>query len=319
MPRRPVSAADDIDRLFQLPLAEFTAARNALALTLKKRGDADVALQVKALSKPSIPAWAINQVYWIRRDEMDALLQAGDRFRQAQRAQLAGKPAGLREALEAWQGALATATTLAADLLRAGGHDPSAQIQRRIATSLEALATRQGAADAPRVGRLLDDLEPPGFDALAALVPRQAGVPAEPSDDSKVIAFGRARGARTTTSTRAEPSGPADTAAIRREARARAERAIAAAEQALQEARTRAMEAGARLKAAAAKARRAEQKRASTSRARVVAEERFERAAQQADEATGDARQRAREAEDAAQAVSDAEREVERLRRDGDS
>jgi hypothetical protein len=54
---------DDVDELFKVPLAEFTGNRNALAARLKKESRAEDAERVKALSKPSVSAWAVNQLY----------------------------------------------------------------------------------------------------------------------------------------------------------------------------------------------------------------------------------------------------------------
>src|SRR5262245_46213257 len=91
---------DEVAGLFALPLTEFTAARNALAAQLKKAGTPDEAERVKALSKPSISAWAVNQLYWEQRDAFDRLIETGRRFRQAQAAQLGGKSADVRSAGE---------------------------------------------------------------------------------------------------------------------------------------------------------------------------------------------------------------------------
>jgi hypothetical protein len=44
-----------VDRLYELPLDEFVAARDALA---KERKDP----AVKKLRKPTVPAWAVNQL-----------------------------------------------------------------------------------------------------------------------------------------------------------------------------------------------------------------------------------------------------------------
>ena len=55
MPARLIE--DEIARLYQLPLDEFTSARNALA----KRAGSDAA-GIRALTKPSVPAWAVNQL-----------------------------------------------------------------------------------------------------------------------------------------------------------------------------------------------------------------------------------------------------------------
>jgi len=53
---------DEIDALFKLPLGEFTPARNALAARLKKAGEQAEADAVKALPKPSVAAWVVNQL-----------------------------------------------------------------------------------------------------------------------------------------------------------------------------------------------------------------------------------------------------------------
>src|SRR5688572_23945205 len=67
-------AAADVEALYRLPLAEFTAARNALAARAKKAGgDADA---IKGLVKPSISAWAVNQLFWRHRQDFDRLMAA---------------------------------------------------------------------------------------------------------------------------------------------------------------------------------------------------------------------------------------------------
>ena len=68
---------DDIDALFKLPLAEFTSERNTLAARLKKEGRRNDADRVKLLAKPSISAWAVNQLYWDHREAFDQLMASG--------------------------------------------------------------------------------------------------------------------------------------------------------------------------------------------------------------------------------------------------
>ncbi len=168
-------SGEEIDSLFQLPLGEFTAARNALASRLKKAGNTGEANEIKSLAKPSIAAWAANQLYWKHRAVFDRLLEAGGRFRDAQAAQLAGKSADLREPLEARRSALSELSARAADILRDGGSAAAPDTMRRVTTTLEALSTYGGLAGTPQPGRLTDDVQPPGFEALAALVPRVDG------------------------------------------------------------------------------------------------------------------------------------------------
>src|SRR5713226_9529841 len=92
---------DDVDALFGIPLTEFISARKSLAARLKKEGHGEQANRVKALVKPSISAWAVNQLYWQHREAFDRLIATGQRFRKAQTSGLAGKVAEMRGALDA--------------------------------------------------------------------------------------------------------------------------------------------------------------------------------------------------------------------------
>src|ERR1041385_4697755 len=91
----------EIDALFELSLADFTAARNVLAARLKQDGRPDDAARVKALQKPPISAWAVNQLYWRHREAFDRLLATGEHFRKAQASQLSGEAVDLRESRDA--------------------------------------------------------------------------------------------------------------------------------------------------------------------------------------------------------------------------
>ena len=81
----------EVDRLFELPLEEFTAARNDLAGRLKSEGDAAAAEEVKRLTKPSVAAWTINQLSRQRTDAVGALLAAGAKLRETQERALQSK------------------------------------------------------------------------------------------------------------------------------------------------------------------------------------------------------------------------------------
>ena len=95
-----------MDALFKLALPEFTAARNALASKLQKAGDKAAAAEVKALAKPPVSAWVVNQIYWRARAAFDRLMTAGARLRQAQASQLAGHTTNLREVLDINRGTM---------------------------------------------------------------------------------------------------------------------------------------------------------------------------------------------------------------------
>src|SRR5947207_15981140 len=84
-----MAAPDDdaIDELYQAPLSEFTASRNAL---VKTRRGAD-ATRVRTLAKPSAVAWAVNQVYWRARPVYERALKRGERLGRAQNPATEGK------------------------------------------------------------------------------------------------------------------------------------------------------------------------------------------------------------------------------------
>src|SRR5215831_9595070 len=160
---------NDIDALFRLPLPEFIGARKTLAARLKKEGRIEAADRVKALAKPSISVWAVNQLYWRHRNEFDRLIAAGQRFRRAHTSRTA-KAGELNEALEARREALNHLSDLAAALLRDAGHSATQDTMRRIATTLEAMSAYAALPDDQAFGRLTKDLDPPGFESLAPFI-----------------------------------------------------------------------------------------------------------------------------------------------------
>src|SRR4051812_27374278 len=93
------SVEQRIDRLFALPLGEFTAARNLLARDLKQEGS-DRAEEVRTLAKPAAPVWAINQAARADKPGVKELLAAAAALRKAQERALGRAGAGdaLRDA-----------------------------------------------------------------------------------------------------------------------------------------------------------------------------------------------------------------------------
>ena len=89
----------ELDSLYAAPLDEFVAERDALAKRLRADGDREAADRVKALRKPSAAVWAVNQLARRQQKDYRALLEAGDRLREAQEQVLGGEsPAKLQEA-----------------------------------------------------------------------------------------------------------------------------------------------------------------------------------------------------------------------------
>jgi len=162
----------ELDRLYGLPLEEFTAARNELATRLRKAGQAEAAERVRALRKPSVAVWAVNQLARRHADEVDDLLEAGKRLRDAQAKALRGTGAdAVREATAAERAALRRLTRLAEGLLAEEGRGTSAATRERVAATLRAAAVDPDAAGLLAAGRLPDEVESSGFAALAAMAP----------------------------------------------------------------------------------------------------------------------------------------------------
>jgi hypothetical protein len=298
--------SDEVDSLFQVALMEFTSARNALAAKLKKEGRAEEAERVKTLGKPSVSAWVANQLYWKHRTSFDKLIAAGEQFRKAQSAQLAGKTADLRAPLDARREALAELTRHASNILRDTGHPPSPETMRRVTTTLEALATYGEQPGGPQPGRLTGDVAPPGFEALAALVPRGIDRVGQRQTPPRIIPFNQQKPHPKRKSGDAEQDARA-AEAERRAREAEAQRELRDAKRALETARKAAKRAEAAMKEAAARAKAAEKEKAAL-------ESRFEKASAAAETARQDARKVAGEAEEAAQALDDAERAVRTAR-----
>lgn len=144
---------DQIDHLYQLPLDEFTAARNVLA---KDSG----ASEVKKLEKPNLAAWTVNQLYWRDRKAYDEVIKAAERMRAAYKQMLAGKTADVRGAEEIHEAALREARQAARKILEAGGHPNADAVMMPVAETLDALPGEEPP------GRLTKPLRRMGFNVL---------------------------------------------------------------------------------------------------------------------------------------------------------
>lgn len=156
MPARTLET--QIDRLYQLPLDEFTAARNALAKEAGNEG-----ARVRTLQKPSVAAWAVNQLYWRKRDIWDALIAAAESARRAHQAVLSGRSGDVRASSEVHEESVETALKETLALLQSSGHPVTDATKQQIATTLRALPSDKAA------GRLTQPLQPGGFEMLAGV------------------------------------------------------------------------------------------------------------------------------------------------------
>jgi hypothetical protein len=155
------------DELFGLPPEEFVAARDELARRLRREGEAEAARRIRALRRPPLSAWAVNQLARGPEGGLGELLAAGERLRAAHQAALAGEGAAeLRAAAKAEREAVAALVLAALELLREAGHPTTETTRDRVAATLHAAAASPEAAELVGGGRLTADLDPSGFGSV---------------------------------------------------------------------------------------------------------------------------------------------------------
>jgi hypothetical protein len=230
----------DVDDLYGLPLDEFVPARNALARELRSAGRREDAAALAARRKPSVAAWAVNQLVRTQRRGVTELVEAGDALRGAQDQVLAGRGDGgsLRAAVEQERTAVEQLTGAARGLLSSEGHELSPTIIERVSDTLHAAALDDDARDQVRDGRLERELRHVGLGMAApsGTAPAPASAPA-PRAPAKAPAASGQRAAERAAADRAERERVAERAAARvaeREARRRVERAERGAKLALE-------------------------------------------------------------------------------------
>jgi hypothetical protein len=190
-----VDLEHELDRLYGVPLDDFTSERDKLARELRIEKRAEEADQVKALRKPPVPVWAANQLARRNRRDVDLLLDAGHRLRESQRGLLAGEdPEKFSQARETQREALRNLRKTAEELLaQERGSAPEATVDRVVKTAELASVSDEDRELLAR-GRLTEEGELSGFDALAAMAaglptPRPSRAPkAEPKPKGKARA-----------------------------------------------------------------------------------------------------------------------------------
>lgn len=222
-----------IDRLYSLPLEEFTPARNALAKELGRGPDAD---RVKVLRKPALSAWAVNQAVRAEPGLLEALMGAGAELRQAHRQAARGAgAANLREAAAAEQEAVEALARVAA---KAAGRRAGGALLDRVRETLHAAALDATAREVICAGRVVADVRVAGLGDLGSEAPgpraRRSPVARPPAGGPSRggAARGSGRGAGGRSAPEAPEAGPPrgpDPRPLRRAVRA-AEKAVASAE-----------------------------------------------------------------------------------------
>jgi hypothetical protein len=182
----------------------------------------------------------VNQLARQEPGEVRALLRSGEELRKEQQRALEGKGAAdLQKRLDGQRRAVRALARLGRDILVDEGRSVSDAIVERIGKTLDAAALDEGSRALLRAGRLKEELEPPGFEALAGMTPTAAPRKRPAADKRGAVAEARKRVTESKSEARAR-----DREALRAEREAvRADQAAADARRVAEEARARADDA----------------------------------------------------------------------------
>lgn len=201
---------EEVDRLYGLPLDEFTPARNDLAKRLRKDARRAEASRVGELAKPSLPAWTINRLARDEAGRIGELVEAGNALWQAQEEALAtGQADAVREATRRQRELVLSLTGAARAALRAAGRPVSQQTFEKVASTLRAASVDRAAQPLLETGRLTSELEQARFELFPGVTAAKQPAARAPSPPKAASAAAR-------------PTN--DTAALRREVRERQRR-----------------------------------------------------------------------------------------------
>jgi hypothetical protein len=151
----------EIDPLYALPLDEFTAARDALAAELRASGDKAAAADIKKLRKPSLAAWAVNQVARGDRERMKQLFELREKIENA------SSTTEMRRASEERRHLIADLVRESERALLEAGHATGANTMQAITQTFHA-GDSDEERDALLHGRLTRELSPSGFGGFAS-------------------------------------------------------------------------------------------------------------------------------------------------------
>jgi len=176
------------DALYALPLEEFVAGRKRLADELKREGARDEARRFGGLAKPTLSAWLTNQTVRHAPALVRELLAATEEVAAAQRKLPAAKggPADLAAAVAAQRKILAQlaerARTTSAKLVPDSASD---DVLGRVANNFRWGAVAAADREALARGRLIRDVEAPGFAGFGEVTGRTDAPPPPPAKEKQ--------------------------------------------------------------------------------------------------------------------------------------
>jgi hypothetical protein len=163
---------DQLSALFTRPPTEFVAARDRLASELRRQGRKDDAAAVKALTRPSPSAFAVNQLARRAPRDLTRLEEATHALERTQ-----GGDAGAegrrayRQALAEQREALDVLVEQARLALDEAGMNAGRAVLDRVASNLRSAMLDPQARELVRRGRLVHDIAAPDLSSLLERFP----------------------------------------------------------------------------------------------------------------------------------------------------
>ena len=147
------------DELYGLPPGEFSRARDARAKEVRGDGDREAADAIKGLRKPTVAAWALNQLARRRAKDVGRLVEAGEELRAAQEELLAGGDRAAFQKAASRERELVADLSAGATAMASEEGERGAGLQEKIAGTLHAAALDEETAEELRAGRLVRERE----------------------------------------------------------------------------------------------------------------------------------------------------------------
>jgi hypothetical protein len=163
--KRPDAVEQATSELYALPPEEFVKARDTRARELKADGKRDEADAVRKLRKPTLAAWAVNQLARERELDVRRLLKAGERLQEGG-ADASDFAAARQEESDVIRRLLRGAR----EVLEAAGHKPSDSMLESVSSMLRSAAVDEQGRTLLAEGRVTQELEPGGFELFSALL-----------------------------------------------------------------------------------------------------------------------------------------------------
>ena len=158
------------DQLYGSSLDDFVSERTRLVKELRATGEAEEAATLAKSRKPTVAAWVLNQLARRNRRDIDLLLDAGHRLRDAQATALSGQDRDAFERARKTQSDMLRLLRAAAErLLEEERRGASASVLNQVEEALRAAAISETGREALARGRFVEPPRAEGFEVLSQL------------------------------------------------------------------------------------------------------------------------------------------------------